>query len=93
MNISQASTLIILYCSDINTESESRDQSLLEAYTADESKQPSLSPWTFAAAVLHAAFDRSDRTKRPALSELFNSLNVLSSTISERKSLLLEHTE
>lgn len=69
-------------------------RTLLKAYRTDEDAScRGFSPRTLAGAALHAAYDIVECDGRPTLSELSDVLHVSGSTISQRKSHLLQYRE
>lgn len=67
-------------------------QTLLKAYRTDEDAScRGFSPRTLAGAALHAAYDIVECDGRPTLSEFSEVLHVSESTISQRKSYLLQY--
>lgn len=66
---------------------------LLAARQYDEEATGGLSPRTLAAAALHAAFSLTYPENRPPLTEISKVTNVAESTISERKSHLLQYRD
>jgi transcription initiation factor TFIIIB Brf1 subunit/transcription initiation factor TFIIB len=77
---------------DIDMTVERCARTLLRAFqTDDETNYRGFSPRTLTGAALHAAYDIVDCDNRPTLSQLSDVLCVSESTISQRKSYLLQY--
>jgi transcription initiation factor TFIIB len=77
---------------DIHMPVERCAKTLLRAFQADdETDCHGFSPRTLTGAALHAAYDIIDCDNRPTLSQLSDVLCVSESTISQRKSYLLQY--